>query len=236
MKTYLAVSFDEKEEAKKLGAKWDAINKQWYAPNMEKALIDKWRVNTNPVVLLGEDRNYGGNELFVDLIPSTCWFTNVRYCTHPRDWDRLRKYIYERVNYICECCHIDTQKANVIIEAHERWDYNEETQIQKLVRIVALCHNCHQSTHIGLAGIRGVGVEAREHIKKTRGFTEEECEKHICDSFEIWRKRNKINWDLDLSLITSNNIELAKPIPNKYSRNNIAKEKESYMYNIFDDM
>jgi hypothetical protein len=223
MKAYLAVSFEEKDEAKKLGAKWDAVNKKWYAPNMEPLLLEKWKINTDPVILLGEDINYGGNNLFIDLIPRSCWFTNVRSCIHAKDWDRLRKYVYERVNYICECCSINTQKSNSILEAHERWDYNEETQTQKLVRIVALCHDCHQSTHMGLAEIKGKGNEAKEHIKKVRKFTETEYQQHKDDAFEIWRKRNKINWNLDLSLITSNNIKLSKSIPNKDERQTVSQ-------------
>jgi hypothetical protein len=235
MKAYLAVTFEEKDEAKKLGAKWDAINKKWYAPNMEPLLLEKWKINTEPVILLCEDRTYGGNNLFVDLIPTTCWFTNVRSCVHPRDWDRLRRYVYERVNYICECCNIDTQKTNVILEAHERWDYNEETQTQKLVRIVALCHDCHQSTHMGLAGIKGKGIEAREHIKKIRGFTEQDYKKHMSEATEIWKKRSMINWNLDLSLITSNNIKLANIIPDKDDRQNIVRKRENEIYGISDD-
>ena len=230
MKTYLAVCFEEKEEAKKLGAKWDVIQKKWYAPNNEPLLLEKWKINTEPVILLGEDRSYGGNKLFIDLIPITCWFTNVRSCVHPRDWDRLRKYVYERVNYICECCNIDTQKSNCIIEAHERWDYNEATQIQKLVRIVALCHECHQSTHMGLAGIKGKGAEAMAHIKNVRGFTEEEYKTHICEATEIWKKRNMIHWDLDLSLITTNNITLSNAIPNKDDRTIICETNLNQIY------
>jgi hypothetical protein len=235
MKAYLAVTFEEKDEAKKLGAKWDAINKKWYAPNMEPLLLEKWKINTEQVILLCEDRTYGGNNLFVDLIPTTCWFTNVRSCVHPRDWDRLRKHVYERVNYICECCNINTQKTNVILEAHERWDYNEETQTQKLVRIVALCHDCHQSTHTGLAGIKGKGMEAREHIKKIRGFTEQDYKKHMDEATEIWRKRSMINWNLDLSLITSNNIKLRNSIPNKDDRQNIVIKRENEIYGISND-
>jgi len=225
MKAYLEVPFEEKDEAKKLGAKWDPVNKKWYAPNTETLLFEKWKINTDPVILLGEDITYGGNNLFIDLVPNTCWFTNVRSCVHPKDWDRLRRYVYERVNYICECCNIDTQKSNIILEAHERWDYNEETQTQKLVRIVALCLNCHQSTHIGLAGLKGKGEEAKEHIKRVRNFTEQEYQKHKNEAFEIWNKRNKINWALDLSLITCNNIKLSKPIPNKDERLNISLSK-----------
>ena len=223
MKTYLAVPFEEKEEAKKLGAKWDTNNKKWYALNADLSLFEKWKINTETVNLSGEDRTFGGDDLVIDLIPKTCWFTNVRSCVHPRDWDRLRNFVYERVNYICECCFNDTKTSGVVLEAHERWEYNEQAQIQKLVRIVALCHDCHQSTHMGLAEIKGKGEEAKEHIKNVRGFTESEYNKHKHQATNIWRKRSTINWDLDLSLITSNNIMLSKSIPNKTERHNISQ-------------
>ena len=41
--TRLAVGFEDREEAKKLGARWDPDKKQWYAtgPNKEK-LLSRW--------------------------------------------------------------------------------------------------------------------------------------------------------------------------------------------------
>ena len=42
-KIYIKVSFDEKDEAKKLGAKWDGDKKSWYImSNQDKALFSKW--------------------------------------------------------------------------------------------------------------------------------------------------------------------------------------------------
>ena len=43
MKTYLRVPFAEKDEAKRLGARWDPAKKQWYvqnAPNL--AAFERW--------------------------------------------------------------------------------------------------------------------------------------------------------------------------------------------------
>ena len=33
LRSYMSIPFEDKEEAKKLGAKWDAENRLWYAPN-----------------------------------------------------------------------------------------------------------------------------------------------------------------------------------------------------------
>ena len=161
--------------------------------------------------LVGEDRNFGGNYLFVDLIPKSCWFTNVRSCICSSDWDKLRHYIYERVNYTCECCLTNTKEntMNGYLEAHERWEYDDVNKIQRLKRIVALCHQCHQSTHIGLATIKGKKAEATTHLQKVRNFTNIETNLHIKNAFSIWSERNKCNWNLDLSLIENNNIKLS---------------------------
>lgn len=42
-KTYLNVPYAEKDTAKALGARWDASNKKWYAPdNLDIMLFEKW--------------------------------------------------------------------------------------------------------------------------------------------------------------------------------------------------
>lgn len=50
-KTFLAVPFDEKNAAKKLGAKWDAENKSWYAEKgADLNQFKEWLVDENTVV------------------------------------------------------------------------------------------------------------------------------------------------------------------------------------------
>mgnify|MGYP001227919005 CR=1 FL=1 len=213
-KVYLAIPFSENEHAKQLGARFDWDIKKWYIMSNHSnlnELQEKWKINTEPVILTGEDRSYGGNELFIDLIPISCWFTNARYCTDSRDWDRLRYCVYSRVNHICECCHNKTND----IEVHERWHYDNDTKTQKLVRLVALCKMCHTTTHIGLAGINGKGLEALEHLKKVRNFTHEQAIEHKQQAFQLWNERNKSDWKLDLSLLTNNNIKLSKNVSSK---------------------
>lgn len=210
-KIYLAVPFSEKEDAKKLGARFDGYIKKWFVLSNHfklDELQEKWKINTEPVILTGEDRTYGGNELFIDLIPKTCWFTNVRSCIHSSDWDRLRNHIYSRMDNTCECCHNKTNN----IEAHERWHYDDDTKTQKLIRLVALCQMCHTTTHIGLATIKGKRSEALEHLKKIRTFTQEEAVEHEKQAFKVWKDRNTIMWNLDLSLLTNNNIKLIKQV------------------------
>jgi hypothetical protein len=160
--------------------------------------------------LIGECRDFGGNELFIDLIPSSCWFKNVRTSIPRKDWNIIRKRIYKRVNYTCECCGINTDEddSNGQLEAHERWEYDEINKIQTLKRIIALCHECHQSTHMGYASIIGKKEEAMEHLKNVGKFSDEELEKHYKNAFSEWKKRSEYNWKLDISLVTPKNKKI----------------------------
>lgn len=204
---YLSVPFTEKNEAKILGAKWDADKKLWFNPNpTTNASLNKWVMNMEDVVLKGEDRTFGGNLLFVDLIPSSCWFSNVRSSVHASDWDRLRKKVYTRANNRCECCG----SSNGGLEAHERWKYDDTKKTQKLMRLIALCHDCHESTHIGLASIQGKEKEATEHLQRMRMFSLDEVKNHIDEAFEVFYERSEHRWELDLSILTSNGIKLAE--------------------------
>ena len=173
---------------------------------------------------IGEDRTFGGSELYIDLIPKSCWFTNVRYCVRPEDWDIIRKKVYSRTRYKCECCGFNCIKNKSPIEAHERWEYNYETKTQKLVRLIGLCKLCHSTTHFGLSRMNGMEQKVSNHLKTVRNFNIEELKEHIDVAYTIWLERNNLEWNLDLDLITSNGFEIIKPVKIE-DRKNISFEK-----------
>ena len=48
-RAYLAVPYDERDEAKSLGARWDAVKKAWYiGPGVDPAKIAKWELGHQP--------------------------------------------------------------------------------------------------------------------------------------------------------------------------------------------
>ena len=214
-RAYLAVSFAKKDEAKALGAKWDAMQKRWYAPfpDKQKELIEMFP-RLSAVALVGEDRAFAGNDLHVDLVPKSCWFNNVRTCVAESDWECLRHMIYERANNTCETCGLVCNRGvqGEWLEAHERWSYDDKSSVQRLERLVALCHSCHMATHMGFAEVKGVGDQARAHLKKVRRFTDAEVDRHIQDAFAVWKKRNQKSWTLDVSVITLAGIQIKSPL------------------------
>lgn len=204
-KIYLSVPFERKEDAKSLGAKWDKDKKQWYTNAYNIQLIEKYPLSAPITELHGEKRDFEGSNLFVDLVPESCWFNNARTCIDSSDWDRLHNFIYARAGYMCECCQ---SKQN--LEAHERWHFNEELRIQKLMRIIALCKQCHEVTHIGLAKVRGRFDIALHHLMKVTKMTLEQANCHIDKAFAVWELRNQHEWSLDLSILTNSGIKLSK--------------------------
>src|SRR5260370_31336973 len=116
---WLDVPFDEKDRAKALGARWDQNERNWYAPAPGMAPLAPWA--RLPEVLPGEDSSLG-QVLFVDPIPETSWFVNVRSAVGIRDWYRIRQMVYRRAGNRCEACgcHADLT-GSLLMEAHERF-------------------------------------------------------------------------------------------------------------------
>lgn len=164
-KIWLDVPFAEKDEAKAGGARWDPAARRWYAPRPGLAKLDRWQARPDvPGLLPGEDRDFGSG-LFVDLVPSSCWFSNVRSCVDQRDWERLRRMITNRADRRCEVCRRgQDRETGRWLEAHERWAYDDSNSVQALRRLICLCTDCHTTTHFGFASISGKSDEAFKHL------------------------------------------------------------------------
>lgn len=209
---WLDVPFAEKDEAKAAGARWDPAEKRWYAPRPGMDALARWAAAPEvPDLLPGEDRSLGSG-LFVDLVPSTCWFTNVRSCVDARDWERLRRMVTRRAGRRCEVCGAaEDRAARRWLEVHERWVYDERTRVQALRRLVCLCTDCHTVTHFGLAQVRGLAGRAFAHLREVTGMTEAQARRHVDEAFAVWEARSRVAWTLDLSMLTAAGVRLAPP-------------------------
>ncbi|MGA5824162.1 DUF5710 domain-containing protein [Kitasatospora sp. NPDC094028] len=221
---WLDVPFAEKDEAKAAGARWDQLFRRWYAPRPGMTGLERWvPVSEIPSLLPGEDRSLGSS-LFVDLVPDSCWFTNVRSCVSSKDWDRLRRVICMRAGKRCEACNAgEDRETERWLEVHERWTYDESHQVQTLKRLICLCSDCHTVTHFGFAQVRGLDVQARAHLIKVTGMTPVEADQHIRRAFNVWRARSRLTWTLDLSMLTNVGITVAPP-PDADARAGVAQE------------
>lgn len=124
----------------------------------------------------------------------------------------------------CEACGNEADHVRKRwLEAHERWEYNEETMVQALRRLILLCSDCHRATHFGLAQIRGLADSARETLQTVNGWSTKEVNEQIDYAFDLWRWRSQFHWHLDLSILETAGVTIAEP-PEARARDDIARE------------
>ncbi len=136
-------------------------------------------------------------KLSVELVPASCWCSNVRDHVTREQWDQLRRETYRHAQYRCEVCHGEGPEWPV--ECHEVWHYYDTNRVQTLVRLMALCPACHRTKHIGLAEVNGDLAEARSHLAQINGWTEGETEAYLAHVWQVWEARSAHDWRLDVS-------------------------------------
>lgn len=131
---------------------------------------------------------------------------NVRAVVTTKQWDILRKQVASAAWDVCQICGgIGPEHP---VECHEIWEYNDETKVQKLAGMIALCPNCHMVKHFGFARISGKEDQAFSHFMKVNGLKKIQAEAEITKAFDTWRKRSTIDWTLDLSGLEQYGIDI----------------------------
>lgn len=138
-------------------------------------------------------------KLNFELVPDSCWYSNLRSILSPAQWDVVRREAYARAGGKCMICGSPARR----LEAHERWEYDEENCVQKLADVVAVCHGCHEVIHIGRTQLMGGEERACAHFMKVNGCTYAEYRRALGEANEAHRRRNQVpEWKLDLSYLS----------------------------------
>ena len=138
--------------------------------------------------------------LTVELVPKTCWFSNLRDHLDKPTWNFIRRQIYAKAMYTCQICGM----RNIQLECHEVWYYDDKHKIQQLAGLAALCPMCHAVKHIGHARLSGKYEQALQHLMRMNGWNENQAKKHIAKAFEKAKERGQYNWQLDLRWLAAN--------------------------------
>jgi 5-methylcytosine-specific restriction endonuclease McrA len=168
------------------------------------------KTSENHLVSLDRDikEKFGDVHLSIELVPKTCWFSNVRDHVSQIEWDKLRKASYKKANYVCEIC--GNRGESHPVECHEIWNYDDEHFTQTLKGLISLCPNCHEVKHIGLAGLRGRGEIAKNHLAKVNKWSNEVAEQYINLAKDIFIERSKYEWNLNFEWLTKEGV-VVKP-------------------------
>lgn len=147
--------------------------------------------------------------LTVELVPRTCWYSNVRSEVSAADWEKCKRFVRERSGSQCEICGGRGRKWPV--ECHETWTYCHDTLVQTLTGLIALCPDCHSVKHIGRAEAVGRLPQAMKHLATVNGWTMSETQTYLEYAFAVWDARSQVDWDLDISFLHSLGIEARLP-------------------------
>lgn len=134
-------------------------------------------------------------KLDFELVPDSCWYSNLRSELPKEVWDKVRKKAYARAGGKCMICGAPTTR----LEAHEQWEYDDINGVQRLKNVVAICKSCHEVIHIGRTQLMGREREASEHFMKVNGCTYAEYRQTLGEANEKHRERSRREWQLDVS-------------------------------------
>ncbi|MBO4963201.1 MAG: HNH endonuclease [Clostridia bacterium] len=146
-------------------------------------------------------------KLNFELIPDGCWYSNLRTVLKPKHWDILRKDAYKRAQGKCMICGRKVTR----LEAHERWDFNEQTKVQKLTEIIAVCHLCHSVIHIGRTQLMGEEDKAIAHYQRVNNCNYATYRKNLGEANLKHQRLSRVDeWILDISALKEiiGNIDL----------------------------
>lgn len=133
--------------------------------------------------------------LEVELVPSTCWGSNLRSELTRAQWGACQQFVYARSGRRCEIC--DGVGDRWPVECHEIWSYDDNTRSQVLEGLIALCPTCHQAKHAGFAAARGQLHVVVMQLCEVNGWTLEHTELYLEAVFEVWSRRSQWAWSLD---------------------------------------
>jgi DNA polymerase-3 subunit epsilon len=180
--------------------------------------------------------------LEVSLIPANAWGRNVRAVVSEGSWYFLRikfgaiKPAYSLMTdpvflairngsntaYISDENYQENTKPLLCggcvkpvpdgLHLHEKWEFDDENLIQKLVGFMPVCEDCHNAIHMGRSNIVGLGESAKEHLKKVNGWTDNQLYKHLENASNQWLKRIGLKYQLDLSWLVEEKLLSTKEI------------------------
>lgn len=201
---WLDVPYQQRQEAKAAGARWDPKAKRWYSPRAELGALARFSPQRQDDLLqqlVGEDRTYSAHRwpLYVDMLPSSTWQLNARAVLSDTTWRSISRAVRQRAGGRCELCsHAASQAA---LHAHERFAFDLASRTQRLVRLLAACESCHEAIHYGRASAQGRANAAIRQLARVNGVSDAAALEHAEQAVTQWHARDQVAWSVDLSIL-----------------------------------
>jgi hypothetical protein len=134
--------------------------------------------------------------LTIELVPETSILSSVRDAVTPSTWETLRARVYARAGHRCEACGMRAPRR-----ADEVWEFDDDSHVQRLVRMVALCPDCHAARRMDRFGQMRAGRRALEHLARVNRWPVQQAERYRATVFRRWRERSRAWWSVDLDAL-----------------------------------
>ena len=139
--------------------------------------------------------------LTAELVPSTCWWSNLRSNMPASEWSKCKAFVRRRSGDRCELC--GGRGPLWPVECHEVWVYDDTRHVQTLGGLIALCPACHEVKHIGRAEAVGNLDRAKARLMVANGWTADDVAAYLEVVWEVWSARSAHEWTLDVSWLAT---------------------------------
>jgi hypothetical protein len=198
---WLDVPYASKDEVKRIGgARWNPDRKSWYLPDgVNREPFAAWVRDAEPAAPIVPptfaacDRSQA--VLIVDMVPKSAWCSNLRSLLSALEWKRVQQASFRRARWRCECC--GGKGPQWPVECHERWSFGADG-VQRLADVLALCPDCHEATHMGLAQVKGRLAEALGHYSRVNKIPVERAHGQFDQAADVWKSRSAKTWLFDV--------------------------------------
>lgn len=139
-------------------------------------------------------------KLTIELIPHSLWGKNLRTLIPQTSWDRIRRSCYRSANYRCQIC--SNVGDNHPVECHEKWQYDDEKHVQKLIGVLSLCPLCHKVKHLGRVNALEPHLYETvvNHLLKINDWSFKDYRRYSRYIQQQHEKRDKYTWTIDIEL------------------------------------
>lgn len=139
--------------------------------------------------------------LRIDLVPETCWLSNLQSLLTPDEWAACEQYAFRKSEYYCDVCRRGGEIGQV--GCYETWNYDDATGIQRLSGLATYCHDCLFVKRYSFSDIPEIHEKVCRHLIKVNNWTELQAHEHLVHALSLWKKRSKYHWRLNISWLQS---------------------------------
>lgn len=126
--------------------------------------------------------------LQIESIPISSWGLSLANLLEQKEWNRIRKEVYQRAGYVCQVC----SSGDGPLHVHEVWKFDDRRRTQTLFDLVCVCKTCHDCIHF----LRSTQVYDKkylslliEHFLKVNSWSLDDLRVHLTYARSLANKR-----------------------------------------------